>query len=299
MRLNSWFRKVFLFGFFFFLIDYGISELLLEGLYKHSGLNSNAEILINGSSMSLAGFNKNNIESSTHKSVAFYSRNGVSLEDRSIMLKHYFSIQNQKTKLTILEINPLLFSKRFTAANVYVLFLPFMDDNAINNFIKDKTSKDVFLLHKFIRTTRYNSDLVSVAIKGYLGIYENKKNQVLDTNSLNRLKKIENSVPVEFNIEKVAIFKKLIAQTQLNSANIILVNMPIYENKMKTFRKKDYDVFISFIKKFSEGNKNILFLDLNQAEITSHADFFSDPLHLNYQGQKKATSLLINKIITN
>jgi hypothetical protein len=288
-----WLKRIIVFAVLFFLIDFGISIVLLTGLNKYFGLNSNAKILINGSSMCLAGFNKAKIETSTNKSVAFYSRNGVSLEDRNIMLEHYFNTTTQKTDIVVLEVNPLLFSKRFTAANVYMLFLPFMDDLAIDKFIKSKTTFKDYCVRKLIRTSRYALDLFSLSVKGYLGMYENKKYQVLDDNALNGLKGKVNTVSVEFNSDKVALFKRTIALAENHSKKIVLVNMPIFETKMKTFKNEEYQVFISFIKDYANSHQNILFLDLNRPEITTNSNFFSDPLHVNAEGQVKASEALV------
>ena len=299
MSILIWSKRIVIFGALFFLIDFGISELLLKGLNKYFGLHSNAKMLVNGSSMSLAGFNKAEIESASHKSIAFYARNGVSLEDRNTMLEHYFDTTTQKTEIVILEVNPLLFSKRFTAANVYMLFLPFMDEPSMEGFIKSKTTFKDYWVRKLVRTSRYNVDLFSVSLKGYLGMYENKKTQILDANSLEGLKGQVNSVPVEFDADKVALLKKTIALVEKNSKKIILVNMPIFESKMKTFKYDEYQVFISFIKKYAQSHHNILFLDLNQQQITSDPKLFSDPLHVNDQGQIKVSETLIQFIAAN
>ncbi len=288
-----WLKRLTIFTVLFFLIDFGISTVLLTGLNKYFGLHSNAKIVLNGSSMSLAGFNKAKIETATNKSVAFYSRNGVSLEDRKTMLEHYFNTTTQKTDVVVLEVNPLLFSKRFTAANVYMLFLPFMDDPAMDKFIKSKTTFKNYCVRKLIRTSRYDLDLFSLSLKGYMGMYENKKTQVLDASALIGLKDKVNSVPVEFDQEKADLFKRTIALTESHSKKIILVNMPIFESKMKTFKHDEYQVFISFIKEYAKSHQNISFLDLNQPEITTNPNLFSDPLHVNVEGQVKASEALV------
>jgi hypothetical protein len=293
-----WLKRLLLFAVLFFLIDFGISTVLLTGLNKYFGLNSNAKILLNGSSMSLAGFNKAKIETATNKSVAFYSRNGVSLEDRNTMLEHYFNTTSQKTDIVVLEVNPMLFSQRFTAANVYMLFLPFMDDPAMDEFIRSKTTFKDYCVRKLIRTSRYDLDLFSLSIKGYLGMYENKKAQVLDANALKGLKGKVNTVPVEFNQEKANLFKRTIVLAMQHSKKIILVNMPIFESKMKTFKTEEYQVFISFIKDYA-NRQNILFLDLNQPEITANPNLFSDPLHVNVEGQVKASEALVQFVNSN
>jgi hypothetical protein len=293
-----WFKRLTIFAVLFFLIDFGISTALLTGLNKYFGLNSNAKILLNGSSMSLAGFNKAKIETATNKSVAFYSRNGVSLADRKTMLEHYFNTTSQKTDIVVLEVNPMLFSKRFTAANVYMLFLPFMDDPAIEAFIKSKTTFKDYCVRKLIRTSRYDLDLFSLSIKGYFGMYENKKTQVLDANALEGLKGKVNSVSVEFDHEKADLFKRTIELAARHSKKIILVNMPIFESKMKTFKIDEYQVFISFIKDYAKS-QNILFLDLNQPEIMANPNLFSDPLHVNVEGQVKASDALLQFVNAN
>jgi hypothetical protein len=296
MIIFIWLKRFIVFIVLFFLIDFLISSLLLTGLNKYFGLNSNAKILVNGSSLAMAGFNRTKIESVTNKSVAFYSRNGVTLEDRKLMLEHYFNTTIQKPDIVVFEVNPLLFSKRSTAANVYMLFLPFMDDPAINEFIKNKTTFKDYFIRKFIKTSRFNLDLFSLSLNGYFGMYENKKTQVLDEKSLKGLKKRFNSVTVEFDMDKVELFKRTIAFAKSNSNKIILVNMPIFESKMQTFKNEEYQVFISFIKKYSRSHQNILFLDLNKSVKTSNPNFFSDPLHLNFQGQFEATKSLTDFI---
>ena len=299
MKSFTRFKRIIVLIILFFLIDFGISELLLGGLNKYFGLYSNSEILLNGSSMFLAGFDKSKIEMGIHKKVAFYSRDGVSLLDRNAMLKHYFNTTNKKTEIAVLEINPLLFSKRFTAANVYMLFLPFMDDDYMCQFVKSKASYKEFFIRKFVRTSRFDVNMILLSLKGYFGIYENVKTQTLDSKVLAGLKNQFNSVPVEFDNDKTALFKSTIKLVQKNSKNIILVNMPIFDSKLKTFKKDEYQVFISFIREFSKNDVNILFLDLNQKQITSNSSFFSDPLHLNVQGQIKASESLNEFIYLN
>lgn len=283
----------------FFIVDFGISTALLGGLNRYFGLNTNAEILLNGSSMFLAGFNKLKIESATDKRVAFYSRNGVSLEDRSTMLQHYFNKSSQKTEIVVFEVNPLLFSKRFTAANVYKLFLPFMDDPAIDHFVKSRTTTKDYLVRKIIRTSRYDIDLFSLSVKGWMSIYENKKTEILDANALEGLKGKVNSVPVELDSEKVVLFKKTIQWAARNSEKIILVNMPIFEAKMKTFKAEEYQFFMSFLNEYTHSHPNLYFLDLNQKQIVSDPDLFSDPLHVNVEGQKKVSDAFVQFLFSN
>ena len=131
-----------LFASLFFAADYALFKFLELGLRSFYGFDKKPEVLINGSSMSLADFNVSQIEQRLNKDVINYSKNGVSLEDRIAMVKHFYNEVKTDSNLTIIfEVNPMLFSEKFTAENVYLLFLPFMDDPNIEQMIKTNSGK--------------------------------------------------------------------------------------------------------------------------------------------------------------
>ena len=90
MGYSEWLKKSVILLILFFGIDFAVSAVLLIGVNKYFGLHSKSQIFINGSSMAMAGFDKTNLEHSLNKSIAFYTRTGVSLQDRNAMLHHYF-----------------------------------------------------------------------------------------------------------------------------------------------------------------------------------------------------------------
>lgn len=299
MKFTSWLKKLLIIAVLFFAIDFAVSQILLGGLNKYFGLKSNSKILINGSSLAMAGFDKMKVEKELHKSVAFYTRAGVSLQDRNAMLKHYFNQSDAKTDVVVFEVNPLLFSKKFTAENVYTLFLPFIDDSSMDELIHSKTSFNEYLVRKAVRTSRYNSDLITLSTKGYLGDYRNQKNQVLDAEALSGLKKKENTTPVELDAEKIKLFESSMALINQHSNKIILVNMPIFSTKMKTFKTEEYQKYLSYLDAFRQKNNNIYILDLNKPDFTEDSNLFADPLHMNVTGQSKTTTALTNYIAQN
>lgn len=299
MKFTSWLKKIIIIAVLFFAIDFAISQVLLGGLNKYFGLKSDSKILINGSSLAMAGFDKVKVEKELHQSVAFYTRTGVSLQDRNAMLKHYFNQADAKTDVVVFEVNPLLFSKKFTAENVYMLFLPFIDDSSMDELIQSKTSFKEYLVRKTIRTSRYNSDLITLSTKGYLGDYRNQKNQVLDAEALSGLKKKENTTPVELDVDKIKLFESSMALLNQHSKKIILVNMPIFSTKMKTFKTEDYQKYLEYLNDFRQKNKNVYMLDLNKQDFTEDSNLFADPLHMNVTGQSKTTKALTDYIAQN
>lgn len=281
-----------LFLVFFFAVDYAISAVLLNGLNQYFGLHTQSDMFINGSSMSMSGFDKTNLEQVLGKKISFYTRTGVSLQDRSAMLHHYFDSSNQKTDIAVFEVNPLLFSKKFTSANVYMLFLPFIDEPSMAEFIRSNTDTKEFWVRKLIRCSRYNTDMIALAIKGYTQNYKNQKNLTLDVNALEGMKKEVNSVPVELNAQKIELFKATIALMQEHCNKIILVNMPIFSTKLKTFKTQEYQAYLDLVQQSADTSKNIYFLDLSQPNIDGQATYFSDPLHLNSNGQVQITQAM-------
>jgi len=292
MKFATWLKRAVVFLVLFFVIDFAISEAMLKGLNRYFGLHSQSDMFINGSSMAMAGFDKTNLEHSLHKKIAFYTRTGVSLQDRSAMLHHYFDASTATTDIAVFEVNPLLFSKKFTAANVYMLFLPFIDEPSMSDFVRSNTDAKEFWIRKFIRCSRYNTDMIALAIKGYTRNYENQKNLVLDLNALEGLKSEANTVKVELDPQKIKLFKDCVALMKQHCNKVILVNMPVFVTKLKTFKTDEYQEYMDVVQQVASASGQIHFLDLNQPDIIDNASYFSDPLHLNASGQVEVTKAM-------
>jgi len=291
-------RRLIFFIIIFVIIDYCISNFLLNGINKYFGLETHPEILINGSSMILAGFDKTEIERLTSKNIALYSRPGVSLADRSVMIEHFFDMYPNNVEVVIFEVNPLIFSKRFSSENVYTLFYPYVDNPAIDTFIRNRADQREYLSHKYIRSLRYDIQLVKSSINGYLNNYSNIKTLDLDTNSLGGLRGSRNSVEIEIDEDKRKLFERTIGLIQEHGAEVILINMPMYSLKFKTFKSSDYNNYISYFESYSSGNDNVLFLDLNTPSFNTRNNYFSDPLHINRNGEK-VISTKITEVLNN
>src|SRR6478735_634314 len=122
MKFTIFLKRLAAFAIIFLLIDYTASIWMLKGLNKFYGFDNKPEILINGSSMTLSGFHRTDIEKKTAKRVCVYAKEGVGVEDRYAMLAQFFSEHPGTVKTVIYEVNPLLFSSKLTAANTYTIF---------------------------------------------------------------------------------------------------------------------------------------------------------------------------------
>jgi hypothetical protein len=296
MSLSRFLQKVFIFCICFWAIDAGSSNLMRRGLDRYYGFNSRPEILINGSSMTLSGFHKSLIEKETNKKVSIYAKEGVGIEERYAMLKHFFSGEGNSVKIVIYELNPLLFSNQLTADNAYMLFYPFMDNDAIDKFIKKKASILDYYTHKYLRSVRFDALTMNFVFKGYFNSYENFKTSSIDPNIAYFPPEQIGKTSIEINKGKLAIFENTIALLAAKKIKVILVMMPIYYQKQATYDPISYANLTAVFNETAERYKDINFVDLNTPDLTYDAALFGDLLHLNREGQKTVTSSIIKLI---
>ncbi len=283
----------------FILFDFLISIVLINGLNNYFGFSENPEILINGSSMAMSGFNRKDIENYTGMKIASYNHEGVSIIDRYAMIRHFFQMYPEGVKTVVYEVNPVLFSNIKTAENIYTIFYPYMDDKTIDKYIKERTSIKEYYINKIIRAKRFDSRLIRLIIMGYLGKSDNLKTNTLDTATLLPLITKKGMIEIAFEKMNEELFEKTMDIISSNHANIILVMMPMYHIKLNTFRKEDYNKLCKYFKDYCSARKDIEFLDLNQDSLIYNPNYFSDPLHFNVYGQRQITHMICSHLIKN
>ncbi|MCU4173886.1 hypothetical protein [Carboxylicivirga sp. N1Y90] len=283
----------------FFIIDFGLSTVLLRGLNKYYGLEKQTEVLFNGSSMFMSGFDRNVVENKTGLTVSNYSHEGVSIRERLEMIKQVYHKHPEGFETVVFELSPVIFSGVETSANVYTAFFPFMDDESINVYIKEFATTREYYIRKIVRTSRFDSRLIVNIIKGYLGKFQNVKTSQLHSRIDEELKASEGAVNIYMKESNIAIFKEAIDLIISKNSKVILVNMPVYNAKLRTFNVNDYKEFNDFLETYSLSNSQISYLNMNVDSIISERKYFSDPLHINNYGQKVLNSIVseeLNKI---
>lgn len=273
-------------------MDFLISTLLLHGLNKYYGLNENPDVLINGSSMTMSGFNRKNIKHLANKEIAIYAHEGVSINERYFMIEHFFEMYPASVENVVYELNPIIFSKIKTAGNVYTIFYPYMDYKNINKYIKKHASVKEFYVNKFIRTKRFDSRLIRLIMMGYLDKYDNLKTIKLDTLNLSSLITHHGATNIILEKTSIEIFEKTMDLISSNNSRIILVMMPMFYMKLQTFDNEDYNNLCQYFKDYCSSSDNIHFLNLNQDSIIYNADYFSDQYHFNVYGQRLITKVI-------
>lgn len=299
MKHLFFFKKCIILLLIFFFFDFLISIVLLKDLKKTFILNQNPDILINGSSMSGSGFNRQEIENLTGRHVATYIREGISVFDRYEMINHFFYLYPEGIETVVYEVNPVLLSGIKTAENVYTHFFPFMDDKTIDNYIKGNATPIEYYIHKVIRTTRFESRSHIRIILRVLGKTDNIKTNTLDTTALIPL--ISDKWKKEVIIRQAdrEIFEKTMEVISSHNSKIILVMMPMYWIKLQTFNNEGYRNLCKYFEDYCLSREGAVFLDLNRDSLIYNASYFSDQLHFNVYGQRKITKIISSYLIKN
>jgi hypothetical protein len=165
-----------------------------------------------------------------------------------------------------------------------------MDDPTIDDYIEAKDERLSYWSKKWIKTSRYNEQLIAGAFRGFLGQWDNLKFGTVDTLKLDKAlakgqyRKIDNSP------EAIKTFKATLDVLTAADVNVYLVYVPTID-KLEQVQQKEFDETINIFKSF-ETDK-VRFINF-QNEWSDHYDMFYDPIHLNPKGQKVITKELIN-----
>jgi hypothetical protein len=262
---------------------------------KYYGFNTDAKLLLNGSSQLMLALDKKKIESETGLKVAKFTREGVNLTDRELMLEAYLNTNKAKPEYVIYSADQFMFTAEGLSLNSYTFFYPLMGNPDIDLYLKNKCKdRKAFLIHKFIKCTRYDMLLINSSIRGYMGDWSNKKTGELNIHSLEKNISSGNIRKVKIDSTLLNSFQKSMSLLKRNNIEVILLYLP-YADKLEYNDPKREEV-IHILKHFSDTNPGFHFLDYS--EFLRENSFFFDPNHLNPAGQKIATDQLIKDLVS-
>lgn len=293
-KLKKFFIKLFIFLVILFSLDRGIAYFLNLGLYKYFGLNQNSEILLVGHSHTVLGLDKVLMEKELDLKVSKYARSGANLYDRKAMIEQYYSMGN-KPKILIYDVDAHLFTKGNLSQNSYQLFYPFMNNEVVNNHIKNANPKwQELLLRNVLATSRYSEMLIAQSARGHLSKWTNFKSGTVDLHKLK--KQIENNKygEIEFNKDSIKLFEETIEYILSKNTKIVLAYIPTIDI-LNNLDRKNYEKMISYYNGLATKYKNLTFIDFNKKYESKHELFF-DPVHMNPKGQRVITEDLIIRL---
>ncbi len=289
---------VLLFLLIFIVLDLVISLFLLRGVERFYGLKSNAEVLMIGHSHLMLAVDKVTLEEETGLKVAKYTREGVNMADRKVMAEQYFSTATSEPKVVILSIDPWLFSGEGLSQNSWRLFLPFMDNKEVDSYIKNSAGKKFdYLRYKYIRTGRFNAQLLNASARGWLNNWDNLNFGVVDTIRFGSQEALRDFRPITFNRELMEDFASTLDFLDDTGAKVLLLNSPIWK-PMITANQPGYERSMFLIDSITEIHcPAAKIIDL-VPQFSEDTELFFDPIHMNPQGQGAITSDLSKYLIT-
>jgi hypothetical protein len=275
----------------FFILDFLISAVLLKGLNKCYGIDQKPEILINGTSMAMNGFNRTTIEQLTKRKTANYSNEGVSVDDRYTMIDYFFSEYPKSAKTVIYEVNPVMFSDKDISENVYTMFYPYLDSRFLKRYIKERAGIMDYYLHKLIRTKRFDPRLMRLVLSGYTA-RNNIKTIGIEPADLSHLRYRKGKEPLVMVPANIEIFEETMRLIRSNNAGIFIVMMPMYYLKLQTYNNAELEEFYSYFETYCKSGDSIAFINLNKTNLIMDPDLFFDPIHLNVFGQRRISEMI-------
>lgn len=277
-------------------IDYVLDRIMLHGVKEFYGLNCNSEILIIGHSHIMLATDKERIEEELYLKVSKYTREGVNVQDRDIMVKQFLNSKySDSLKICLYGVDLCTFTGEGLSQNSYKLFYPFMDDRKVDLYIKSHTGINDYLLHKIVRTSRYNDDgIKNASVRGWLHDWSNKKNGIIDIDVYR--KKLENGDErkIEMNSELIKTFVSTIKSLTDRGIKVILVNTPTLD-LLNGYEPDKYKTVVNWFECFATNNVMVEYWDFNP-QYSSYHDIFYDRLHLNAKGQEIITTEIIHRL---
>lgn len=274
-------------------IDRGVGILLNHGLNRYFGLNEPSKVLLIGHSHLMLATNKSAFEKGIGKPVSKYCREGVNVEDRYVMIKHFLSSKHSDSlKYVLYGVDQFMFTGAGLSKNSYKLFYPFMDVPVMNNYIKSSatTSYD-YWLHKLVHSSRYSDALINSAIRGWRYDWSNYKSGQLDIKVLQEQIATNKQRKIDLNKELIQTFENTLQLLTQRNISVILVNTPI-AMPLNEYEPDSYRHIISYFQEITKKNRLISYWDYNPVYSNNYSLFF-DPIHLNPKGQEVITQELI------
>ena len=280
----------------FFACDFAIERFMKHGVDEMYGLNQYADVLLVGHSHLMLATDKQQMEKDLGVKVSKYTREGVNVSDRKIMIQQFLdSGYGDSLKVVLYGVDLCTFTGEGLSANSYKLFYPFIDDEKIGNYIRQQGGAKDYWMHKLIRTTRYNDDTFkNGTLRGWLNNWSNYKNGTINIEAYRQTLQNGNERHIQMNPELISEFKETIEMLTKRGIKVALVNTPTLD-LLNKFEPDKYQMMVDWFQTYANEEPLVEYWDFNP-EYSSHHELFYDRIHLNVQGQKVISPLITEKI---
>ena len=297
MKIKTFILRLSIFLIIFLGMDFIISKVLEKGVNAFYGLDSHSQVLLIGHSELMLAVDKVKMEEKLGCKVSKYTREGVNVADRLIMIKQFFDLPcSDSIKTVLYGVDQFIFTGEGLSANSYKLFYPFMDNRIINDYVKAQVeNKYDYWSHKSVRSSRYTDALVNAAFRGFMHNWDNFKIGSVDTERLKTdLTNNRAWRQIMFDEANIKSFEETLDFLQQKNVHVFLINTPMVD-LLNEAEPEKYAQMLSMFKNYEFKYKNITFADYNP-EFSSDYSLFFDYIHLNKKGQGVVTDAIIREL---
>ena len=267
------------------ILDNSVFYILLTGINKYFGFNKHADILCIGHSHTVLGIDADLLSKLLHKKVVKYAVSGANILDRYWMIQHYISI-NPDVKIILYDIGARIFDTQGLSSASYTLFLPFLDNQIMNTFLKQEADWQVYYTCKFIKTARFRDQTLNIALRGLLNKCETRKTSSLNIDDYKSYLEREKKRKIKIDPEALQCFKQTVHLLAQKHIKLVLSGLPVTEPLNKIAPEKQKEVFAIF-NSIAYRTPGVYFF--NYQKFSSNYKLFFDLRHLNEKGKNILT----------
>ena len=280
----------------FFACDFVVERVMKHGVDEMYGLNQYADVLLIGHSHLMLATDKQQMEHDLGMKVSKYTREGVNVSDRKMMIQQYLdSGYGDSLKVVLYGVDLCTFTGEGLSANSYKLFYPFMDDAKIGRYIREQGGAQDYWLHKLVRTTRYNDDAMKNGVaRGWLHNWSNMKSGVIDIEAYKQQLARGGERHIEMNPELMAEFCETVEMLTSRGVKVALVNTPTLD-LLNAYEPDRYQMMVNWFQQYADSLDLVEYWDFNP-EYSHRHELFYDRIHLNVQGQQVISPLITERV---
>ncbi|MER2582344.1 MAG: hypothetical protein ABTR20_06460 [Candidatus Competibacter sp.] len=272
--------------------DFAVWTVLARGLERYFGLDAGAEILLIGHSHTVLGVDKERLETLTGLRVAKYAREGANMADREVMIRHYLERHPRSVQFVVFGVDAHSFTAAGLSKNSYQLFLPFMADPTVRDFLAAQKALSglEWGVRRVLRTARFNETTLALAVRGLQGNWQSYKRGQVDLARLEKQIANGDFRRIAFEATEQARFEALREFLRARGIRLILAYYPTVD-VLNRAEPERFAQAMALLAGFANPEQGVWLLDYN-AEYAGRHELFFDPIHLNVDGQAVITERL-------
>ena len=242
----------------FFFGDFAVFYVLKSGMDRYYGLNKAAEILCVGYSHTVLGIDAARMERELGVPVAKYATAGANTLDRLWMVRQFVERQSS-VRVVVYDVAPWLFDSEGLSSASYTLFLPYIDDPAMKEYLRGQADWKEYWTSKVIHTARFRDQTLNIALRGLSGKIENKKaSRIRVENYRDRLEN-EKGHGIRINPDSQQCFLDTMAFLTGQGFQVVLVYIPTIDLLNKIDSKRQAEVMDIFETLAADQKKYLFF----------------------------------------